>query len=211
MSKPRLLDLYSGAGGATAGYQRAGFKVTGVDINPMPNYCGDKFVQGDAVEYVLKYGHRFDFIHASPPCQRYSAMSTARPGLADTYPDLIEPTRQALNKVNQPWIIENVIGAPMRQDLLLCGTMFDQPLYRHRQFEFSFHYLEQPEHPAHTVPASRAGHWVPGTIMSVAGHMAPIAHARKIMDMNWTNRHELAESIPPFYTEFIGKQIIGGL
>lgn len=208
--KPRLLDAYCCAGGATRGYQRAGFHVMGIDINPQPNYIGDEFIQGNAIEFIAAHGREFDVIHTSPPCQHYSYMSACRPDLAARYPDLIGPTRKALKAAGVPWVIENVIGAPLRCDLMLCGTMFGRELYRHRQFEFSKSLrkvIQQPDHPAHTVPASKAGHWVPGTIMSVAGHMAPVAHARQIMDIDWTNRHELAESIPPFYTEYIGKQI----
>jgi DNA (cytosine-5)-methyltransferase 1 len=209
--QPRLLDLFCGAGGATRGYQDAGFHVTGVDIEPQPNYCGDDFYQYDAIawleEAVLT---RFDVIHASPPCQRYSAMASCRPGLAETYPDLIAPTRDLLEKIGMAYVIENVPGAPLRADATLCGQMFGLDLYRHRLFESNVP-LDEPEHPGHVLPASRAGHWTPGTVMSVSGHVAPIAHARKIMGIDWTTRAELAEAIPPAYTQFIGERLIGAM
>jgi DNA (cytosine-5)-methyltransferase 1 len=207
MMKPRLLDLYCGAGGASAGYDRVGFEVTGVDINPQKNYPFH-FNQGDALEFLYEYGHYFDAIHASPPCQRHSAMSNCRPGLAEKYPDLIDATRQALLEFNKPWVIENVPGSPLNNPITLCGQMFGLELYRHRLFESNID-LDEPVHPDHVMPASKAGHWKPGTVMSISGHIAPIAKAREVMGIDWCNREELAEAIPPAYTEYVGKQFMG--
>lgn len=194
------------------GYYRAGFDVVGVDINPQPNYPFN-FMQDDALR-VLRDGcgfvSHFDAIHASPPCQRYSAMSTCRPGLADEYPDLVEPIRDLLIKSGLPYVIENVTGAPLIDPVMLCGQMFGLELYRHRLFESNVP-LVAPEHPPHIIPASKAGHWVPGTIMGVAGHCAPIAKAREVMGIDWTTRAELAEAIPPAYSEFVGAQLITAL
>lgn len=206
MSRPKLLDLFCGAGGAAMGYHRAGFEVTGVDINPQPNYPFT-FHQGDALEYLAAHSHEYGVGHASPPCQRYTAMAACRPGLADTYPDLVGPTRELFEQTGLPYIIENVVGAPVRADVTLCGHMFGLALYRHRIFESNVP-LAQPDHVPHTLPASKAGHWRPGTIMSVSGHMSPIALARAAMGIDWTNRHELAESIPPAYTEELGRQML---
>jgi DNA (cytosine-5)-methyltransferase 1 len=215
---PRLLDLFCCAGGATRGYQRAGFHVTGVDLNPQPNYCGDEFTQGDAVQFVRAHGHEFDAIHASPPCQSYSGMSNCRPGLSEEYPQLIDVMRDELAQIGGPWVIENVDGSglPTQDDLMgaygveLCGAMFGLALYRHRLFETSFP-IPTPPHPRHLIPASKAGHWEPGTVISVAGNCSPIAVARQAMGIDWTNRGELAESIPPAYTEFIGEQLLAHL
>jgi DNA (cytosine-5)-methyltransferase 1 len=201
--KPRLLDLFCGAGGATKGYQLAGFHVTGVDINPQPNYCGDAFVQADAMTFPLD---GYDLIHASPPCQRYSAMSVCRPGLADNYPDLVAATRARLEEWGGRYVIENVPRAPLLNPVTLCGFMFGLRLYRHRLFE-SNRLLLVPDHPRHTVRTSRAGHYEPGTIISVAGNCAPIGVAREVMGIGWTNRAELAEAIPPAYTWFLGEQL----
>jgi DNA (cytosine-5)-methyltransferase 1 len=187
------------------GYHRAGFEVVGVDLHPQPRYPFE-FHRGDALEYLAAHGHEFDAVHASPPCQRYSAMSVCRPGLAATYPDLVGPTRDALTALGRPWVIENVPGAGLRPDLVLCGHMFGLPLYRHRVFESS-EFLWQPDHPRHVVPGGRAGHWKPGQIVSVSGNCSPIALARRAMGIDWTNRRELAESIPPAYTEYIGDQL----
>src|SRR5271163_3870728 len=104
---PLLFDLFCKAGGATKGYQRAGFRVVGVDIEPQPNYCGDDFIQGDVFEEWFDWS-QVDAIHASPPCQRYSRMSDCRPGLAATYPDFVGPVRELLSATGLPWVIENV-------------------------------------------------------------------------------------------------------
>jgi DNA (cytosine-5)-methyltransferase 1 len=211
--RPRLLDLFCGAGGASLGYHDAGFEVVGVDIKPQPNYPFE-FIQAEALDTLgrfmrtsrLLHSARFDAIHASPPCQAYSSMTKCRPGLSLEYPDLIGPTRHLLEQSGLPWVIENVPYAPMRADVTLCGQMFGLPLYRHRLFEANFP-IVQPDHPEHLIPASKAGHWKPGTIISVSGHVAPISVARMAMGIDWMNRDELSEAIPPAYTEFVGQQM----
>jgi DNA (cytosine-5)-methyltransferase 1 len=196
------------------GYHRAGFDVTGVDIVPQPRYPF-RFVQADALEYLAEHAGEYAAIGASPPCQAYSDMSNCRPGLADEYPELIEPVRILLKASRKPYVIENVIGAGLthsddlfgRYGALLCGRMFGLKLYRHRAFETSFP-IATPAHPKHTTPASKAGYWEPGTIISVSGHVNDIAEARAAMGIDWMTREELAESIPPQYTEYIGAQLL---
>lgn len=209
--RPLLLDLFCGAGGAAAGYARAGFDVVGVDIVAQPHYPF-RFVLGDALEVgeeILAHSP-VAAIHASPPCQRHSMMSACRPGLANRYPDLISSTRALSGKTGLPYVIENVPGSPLKAPVMLCGMMFGRELYRHRLFESNIE-LAVPPHPEHMVPASRAGHWVPGTIMSVSGHIAPISKAREVMGIGWTTREELAEAIPPAYTEYVGRQLMSYL
>lgn len=207
MAKPRLLDLFCGAGGAAVGYARAGFDVVGVDIVPQPRYLFE-FHQYDVMSW-WRYGDlpKFDVYHASPPCQRYSAMSSCRPGLNGRYPDLIGPTRELLKATDKPYVIENVPGAPLLDPIELCGHSMGMELYRHRLFESNV-LLVAPEHRPHTVPTSRAGHWTPGTYMSIAGHVAPIAEARRVMEIDWMTRDELTEAIPPAYTEYLGRQLL---
>jgi DNA (cytosine-5)-methyltransferase 1 len=213
--RPLLLDLCCCAGGASMGYHRAGYNVLGVDINEQRNYPFE-FVRGDALEFLgalvdrgmrLPDGRRVHAINASPPCQKFSAMSNCRPGLADDYPDLITPTRPLLQASGVPWVMENVPGAPLRDPLMLCGAMFGLELYRHRLFESNVR-IPAPLHPTHTKPASKAAHWVPGTVMSVCGHVHPIAMAREVMEIDWTTREELSEAIPPAFTAYIGRHLL---
>ena len=140
--KPRLLDLYCGAGGAAKGYADCGFEVTGVDIRPQANYPFP-FIQDDALEYLPKHGLDYDAYHASPPCQGYSIMRNL-PWLKDKeYPMLIESTRELLNETGKPWVIENVMGAKLAAGFL-CGTMFGKRFYRHRAFEANWLWLSPP-------------------------------------------------------------------
>jgi hypothetical protein len=157
-SRPKLLDLFSGAGGCARGYQLAGFHVTGVDNRPQPRYAGDAFILGDALAYCAEHGDEYDAIHASPPCQGYSVMRHL-PWLRDReYPLLIDPVRTLLRASEKPWVIENVMGAKL-DAFYLCGLMFDLPFYRHRLFETSFFWF-RPRHPRHRTvvqPGGRIG------------------------------------------------------
>lgn len=119
----RLLDLFCGAGGAAMGYHQAGFEVVGIDHKPQPNYPFT-FIQADATEPPVDVGS-FDAVHASPPCQHFTKYRNAVKDIADRYEDLLEPTRQLLDEVGLPYIIENVEGAPLRNPVTLCGSMFD--------------------------------------------------------------------------------------
>lgn len=207
--RPRLLDLFCGAGGASAGYQRAGFYVVGVDIAPQSRYAGDEFIQADAMTFPLD---GFDAIHASPPCQRYTVLG-GREDLS-AYPDLIEPTRELLESVGLPYVIENVPGAPLRADVTLCGAMFGLRSYRHRLFESS-EPLVAPEHPKHVVRVNRHGenrreHWANGGFLTITGDIGRYA-GPEAMGIAWMTGDEMSEAIPPAYTEWIGNQLIRSL
>jgi DNA (cytosine-5)-methyltransferase 1 len=214
-ARPRLVDAFCGGGGASMGYYRAGFDVVGIDLCDQPSYPFD-LIKGDAVDLLAspQFMAQFDAAAASPPCQGYSKMTGCRPGLAGQYPRLIEVVRDLCRAWGGPWVIENVDGAGLAEqdDLfgahgaLLCGAMFGRELYRHRCFEASFP-LRVPHHPRHGKPASKAGHWKPGTVISVAGNCAPAALARQVMDIDWMPRGQLAEAIPPYFTEYLGMQL----
>src|SRR3990167_5935443 len=117
------------------GYHRAGFEVVGVDHLPQKHFPFE-FHQDDALEYLAKHGREFDVIHASPPCQHYSAMQHIKKN-KHKWPDLVGPVREGLLVAGKPYVIENVVGAPLRVDLMLCGTMFGLGIIRHRIFESS--------------------------------------------------------------------------
>lgn len=209
--RPRLLDLFSGAGGCTKGYQEAGFYVVGVDLRPMPNYCGDEFVQADALEFLrlviedgLCLGVPLDAIHASPPCQHHAPVTRWR-GSADDHPELIAPTRELLEETGLPWVIENVPGAPLAtsSDLFgnngvrLCGTMFGLSVRRHRLFETSF-----------PISAPAACNHHPEDASFDHGSKQPESVYREAMGVPWMTVAESRQAIPPAFTRFIGEQLL---
>ena len=209
--RPRLLDLFCGAGGATKGYQRAGFYVVGVDIRWQANYCGDEFVQMDALEFLDSAswsGDWFDAAHASPPCPRFSLVSGFH-GVAGKHPDLIDETRDALTRHGAPFVIENVPGSPLRGDVVLCGEMFGLRVHRHRVFEVGGWFAMAPPHGRHVLRGARTNcETGDGIARWITGNYADHADASEAMGIGWMGRRELANAIPPAYTEFIGHQLM---
>ena len=214
----RLLDLFCGAGGCSVGYHRAGFTdVVGVDLHPQPNYPFD-FVRGDALEYLREHGGEFDAVHASPPCQRYTVGRHIH-GSGDRHPDLVAECRGLLEEVGVPWVIENVPGSPVG-GVTLCGLMFGLRVIRHRLFESSFLLLSppHPRHPRHlttgTLTARRGGRGNgystgEGGLVCVAGNNFVREAGAAAMGIDWMGtRRELANAIPPAYTEFVGRQLL---
>lgn len=216
----RCLDVFCGAGGCTKGYQNAGFYVVGVDINPQPRYIGDKFYQGDALEFITKHGHEFDLIHASPPCQAYSVTAPLSSG---NHPDLVGSTRKALRATSTPYVIENVPGAPLENPLMLCGTMFGLRVIRHRLFETRPVIWWPPTLCQHIGKATGSAAYYrrkysgnkPCVSLSdgyqyvtVAGNDYVVDEGRIAMAIDWMTKKELSQAIPPIYTEYIGKQLL---
>jgi DNA (cytosine-5)-methyltransferase 1 len=215
--RPRLLDLFCGAGGAAVGYHRAGFDVVGVDIKPQPRYPF-AFVPGHALDYCREHGHEFDVIHASPPCQAYIAgLGALNRKNGNEHPRLIEPTRDALRATGRPWVIENVPGAPLCGPVVLCGSAFGLRVRRHRHFESDVLLL-----------ASGCQHKQQGRVVGVYGQrgsMPPGAHPKggffiraksldegnEAMGIDWMTWKELTQAIPPAYTEHVGRQLMGAL
>lgn len=202
--RPRLLDLFCGAGGAGYGYHLAGFDVVGVDLHPMPRYPFE-FVQADALAFPLD---GFDAVHASPPCQGYSVTSS----LHDReHPRLIDPVRERIQHL--PYVIENVVGADLRSPVKLCGSMFGLGVRRHRLFESNL-LLLQPEcrHDLQPEPVDVTGTGGPAGREPGGGggiHRKPrnLAHAREVMGIDWMSRRELSQSIPPAFTFYLGEQL----
>ncbi|MFC8366078.1 SAM-dependent methyltransferase [Streptomyces griseorubiginosus] len=209
--RPRLLDLYCCQGGAAKGYADAGFDVTGVDINPQPRYPYT-FVQADAIAFVLEHGAAFDFVHASPPCQHDTDCQRIQ---GNQHPDLIAPTRTALESTGRPWVLENVRGAvaKLHTPVMLCGQMVGLANYRHRFFETGGGFtLEQPGHPAHLVPQAKMGRPVPlGHYGQFVGNFSGVDLARRVLGVPWMNRDGIRECIPPAYTQLIGRAALDQL
>lgn len=208
--RPRLLDLFCGAGGAAMGYHRAGFDVVGVDIKPQPSYPF-VFQQGDALEFLEAFigghlrGEPIAAFHASPPCQGYSIMANTGSG-ADT-PRLVGRVRELLRLVGLPYVIENVPGAPLESPVMICGASLGlgvagADLHRHRLFECSF--------PAFGLACSRQSLHTVGVYGGgsqrerAGGRLISQADKRLAMGIDWMTRDEMNEAIPPAMTEHIG-------
>lgn len=210
---PRLLDLFCCAGGAAKGYYWAGFDVTGVDINPQPRYPY-KFHEADAVSVLHRIltnpTHGFAAIHASPPCQAHSDLQKQSKRL---YRDFIPEVRDLLECIGLPYVIENVEGAPLRNPVLLCGTMFPGlRVIRHRLFETNWE-LPQPtnhaRHPLVFTHDKRKAHYGQldqdtAFVQVTGGGNCTVANKRAAMGIGWMTGRELNEAIPPVYTEYVG-------
>ncbi len=211
MKKFRLLDLFCGAGGAGMGYHMAGFDVVGVDSQPQPRYPFE-FHQADALSFLKKHWREFDVIHASPPCQFYARI-TRLSGRPSDHPDLLKPTIDLLEKIGKPYVVENVMDAPLENYLMLCGTMFGLKVFRHRKFVTKPAIMLSPRSCNHYGRSSNGGlngdqRHPDAPFITVVGSVHPIAKARAAMQIDWMNRAELVQSIPPAYTKWIGEQLL---
>jgi DNA (cytosine-5)-methyltransferase 1 len=211
----RILDLFCGGGGCSMGYHRAGLEVVGVDLVHQPRYPFE-FHQADALDVMdslltshwhgrdLRY---FDAIHASPPCQAYSTTASLH---RNRYPELIGPVLDRLLATGLPYVIENVVGAPLNDPIMLCGSSFGLGVRRHRLFETSPRLLFAPRcaHELQPEPIDVTGTGGPG-----GRHRKPrnLEHAREAMGIDWMTRPELSEAVPPAYTEWIGTRLLAVL
>jgi DNA (cytosine-5)-methyltransferase 1 len=210
----KVLDLFCCQGAATRGYERAGFYAAhGVDKDRQPRYIGAAFSCADAIDFVLNrvgwIRDTFAFVHASPPCQHDSDCQRIQ---GRDHPDLIGPTREALELTGLPFVIENVGGAEakLRDPVMLCGAMFGLHTYRHRFFEagggFSF---TAPKHPLHLAPTVKMGRPLKeGDFYHAVGNFSSVDYVRRDMGVPWMSRDGIRECIPPVYTEYIGRQFL---
>ncbi|MGK5737257.1 DNA cytosine methyltransferase [Micromonospora sp. URMC 103] len=214
----RILDLCCCQGGAARGYAQAGFEVVGVDVDPQPRYPYE-FIQADALEVLRDrtFVGTFDAIHASWPCQAYSplnALPTTK--AASEHPDLVGPGRELMAGYDMPWVIENVMAAPLdrNRSIVLCGGMFGLRTYRHRRFEPSPGLtLVAPAHPKHVIRTAtkrRRELWAQGWHVSITGDVGTYV-GPEAMGIDWMTGNGLSEAIPPAYTRLIGEQIIAAL
>ncbi|WP_427921200.1 DNA methylase [Streptomyces sp. cg40] len=218
MTAPRVLDLFSCAGGAAMGYHRAGFAVDGCDIAERPRYPFP-YHRGDALEYLdrlITTGaiERYALVHASPPCQAKNTLTVgtnASQGWGGTHEDLVAPTRELLDRSGLPYVIEQPNGkAEIRKDVTLCGEMFALAVLRHRNFELGRWAVARPAHPKHRgyVRGWRHGVYRDGPYVAAYGEgggKASVAEMQHAMGITWTDIHEeLTEAIPPAYTGWIG-------
>jgi DNA (cytosine-5)-methyltransferase 1 len=216
VSRPRLLDLFCGAGGAAMGYHRAGFDVVGIDIEPQPRYPFD-FHQGDAMTWRLD---EYDVITASPPCHDHSP-ATGRSGSHNRHGTgwMLAATIDRLAGLSIPWVVENVDRARFAATVYrfrLCGSSFGLDVRRHRWFATNTAVLAPP----------CAHHWQTPRFRATnrdhpAGYLSPVVHvtghpnhhgdaARRAtaMGIDWMTSRELTQAIPPDYTEWIGRRLI---
>lgn len=225
MKRKKLLDLYSGAGLAAIGYKQAGFHVTGVDIEKKTCYAGDTWIQADAIEILsdVKFCRQFDAIHASPPCQKYSQSTAMFRALGKQYADMIQPTREGLEAIGLPYIIENVPTAPIRPDIVLHGWMFGLHVMRRRHFELGNWWMMQ------VGISKRVGSVKDGDFITIIGTQGYRKY--KALPKGWRPKFdqgtalktwhyamgippeytfrdiETSEGIPPAYTKHIGEYL----
>ena len=196
--KPKLLDLFCGAGGAAMGYYHAGFSPYGIDNKPQPHYPFP-FLQMDAIEAMDKllkgegltfsngetlYLADFSAFHASPPCQFASMAAQQWRKEGREYINHIPATRELLLQTGKPFIIENVVGEPyLRNPLKLNGAFFNKQLRRTRYFEANFH-LDFVLLPYEGKSKFRMGRPIKeGEIITPVGHFSNIPYARKVMEI----------------------------
>lgn len=216
MTRPKLLDLFCGAGGCSVGYHRAGFDVVGVDINPQPRYPYE-FHQADALTFPLD---GFDAIHASPPCQDHSTLSAAFAERQHGTGWMLTATIDRLTATGRPFVVENVMGAKplMPNAFTLCGRSFGiKRLRRHRLFLTNVAMLVPPCACDGSQPLgiygdlSKNDRKVRNSKDGLVRMRAGVQSARDLLGCDWMDARELSQAIPPAYTEWIGRRLIDAL
>ena len=212
--KPKLLDLYCKAGGASMGYHLAGFEVVGIDNKKQKRYPFE-FIQADALEVLqdIDYLKSFDVLAGSPPCQTHSITQHLRNAQGKTTDkiDLIPQTREGFVKSGKPYVIENVPGSPLVNPVVVCGSSFNLKVRRHRLFESTLELTGSVcDHKAQGRPVGIYGS-MKDEIPNGGRTAKSIEQAREAMGIDWMIWGELVEAIPPIYTKYLGEQIISQL
>lgn len=208
-----MLDLFCGAGGCSRGYADAGFEILGVDHVAQQNYPYE-FIKMDALRALDWLNlDKIDAIHASPPCQAHSTLryrQEDRPvGI-----ELIRLTREVLKQTGKPWIIENVVGAPLIRPTMLCGSMFDLAVRRHRLFESNFPISSLPCHHELETPRfknpDKRGPELTGTVNVYGKCTYPGEREirEQAMGIDWMTNKELTQAVPPAYTRYVGEELL---
>ncbi len=219
-SRPLLVDLCCGAGGAAIGYHKAGFDIIGVDINQQPRYPF-RFIQVDVMSLDLeKEFPGAACFHASPPCQSFSISTKRYRNAGKVYPDILAALREKLQKAGKPFVLENVPGAPMKNRFMLCGEMFGLRVIRHRWFEVHGDVVVfAPPHVKHKGYATGMCDREYVVKNRNFYYYTVCGNGRRWMDTHdaWASamgglwymtKYEMAQAIPPAYTEYIGRQLI---
>lgn len=212
-ARPRHLGLFCSAGGACMGYHRAGFGTEGVDIAPQPRYPFT-FHQADAFAYVIEHAHRFDFISASPMCRDHTPLTSVAGKTGTEWQ--VDAIREALESTGKPFVIENVMTAPLREDtsIWLCADNLGLRTVRHRRFEPGGGLtLTGPAHRPHrarTATTRRRERWAQGWHVSITGDVGTYV-GPEAMGIDWMTGDELSQAIPPAMTELVGRQVLAQL
>lgn len=204
----KVLDLFCGAGGASMGYNRAGFEVTGIDLKHGKRYPFT-YRRMSVLDLKPEDLQEYDLIHSSPPCQTYSITKNLRiaQGKSTDKQDLIEPTRELLKASGKPYIIENVVGAPLINSIRLCGSAFGLKVRRHRLFESNM--------PLSGIACDHKSQGRPVGVYGSLNDEIPnggrtaktIQEGRTAMGIDWMIWGELVEAIPPAFTKYLGDQV----
>lgn len=211
-----LLDAYCKAGGASAGYARAGWTVVGVDKEPQPRYPFE-FHRGDALDFIRRHGPEFTAVAASPPCTDHSRLRTVR---REPHGSgwMLQATVDLLAELGRPYIVENVVGAGLPHAVVLCGSMFGlgaecrdgwRQLQRHRLFASNtpLHAPRACRHAGRVVGVYGGGPSPRYDKRTRGGYQGTAAERSQAMRIGWMTRDELGQAIPPAYTEHLGQQL----